>query len=181
MNIIEYYIDLRCEYSAITEMIPFQVTTQEIAEVFCCTLRNTRYLLKKMESEGFLIWEPGKGRGNPSKMTFLCPMSTLVYQHFQKLIEQNDIKQAFQLINKKGISSEVRKKCYQTLRPEFGFEHYETVPLNLSEDLSEKSVTQSLTMKHMVNQINSYTSKWVISQKPSKPSALWPMTKKHKF
>lgn len=189
MNTIEYYIDLRCAYHAISELIPIQITIKEISEIFCCTLRNTRSLLKKMEAEGLLKWEPGKGRGRQSKLTFLSPLSNLVEAHFQELIQQNDIEQALMVINKQGIPLDVRKRCYQQLRPKFGFQILDRVPLNTNNDHSI-----DMTLKHMVNEIKSNTSAWVFSKpiknntsawvfsKPeTKQPMQWPETKKYKF
>jgi hypothetical protein len=176
VNTIEYYIDLRCAYYAISELIPIQITIKEISEIFCCTLRNTRSLLKKMEAEGLLKWEPGKGRGKQSKLTFLSPLSTLVEAHFQQLVQQNDIEQALMVINKKGIPVDVRKRCYQQLRPKFGFQIIESIPLDTKED-----DPLDLTLKHMVNEIKSNTSAWVFSKLETKQPMQWPETKKYKF
>lgn len=175
MNTIEYYIDLRCAYHAISELIPIQITIKEISEIFCCTLRNTRSLLKKMETEGLLKWEPGKGRGKQSKLTFLFPLSILVESYFQRLIQQNDIEQALMVVNKNGIPLDVRKRCYKQLRPKFGFQILDRVPLDTDDDPLD------LTLKNMVNEIKSNTSAWVFSKPETKQPMQWPATKKYKF
>jgi SgrR family transcriptional regulator len=175
MQTIEYYIELRCARPEIAEWIPLQITMKELADIFCCTLRNTRSILKKLEAERLLQWKPGKGRGNPSQLTFLAPLSPLVSARFLMLVQQNNLEQALMLINHEGMPMEVRKQCYQQLRPQFGFQILERIPLENAEDPLE------LTMRHMVNEVKSDTSAWVINKRGMKQSIQWPKTQKFKW
>lgn len=176
LNTTEYYIDLRLAYSFVTENTTIHATINEIADILCCTLRNARHLLKKMQSEGFIEWTPGQGRGNRSHLTFKISLSSVIILSFKDYLQQNKVEQALQLINRREIPADIRKKCYRQLQVEFDQQNTQTedVPKNKPTPLPK-----GITLNHMVRQVNNQTSSWMIEKKPLKQSVIrWPSTDK---
>ncbi|UUZ92179.1 SgrR family transcriptional regulator [Paenibacillus sp. P25] len=65
MKLSRHYIRLRESYPHIREEQELLVTLDELAAVLDCTHRNAVLVLKRMAEEGWLKWEPKRGRGRP--------------------------------------------------------------------------------------------------------------------
>ncbi|POZ62758.1 SgrR family transcriptional regulator [Chromobacterium alticapitis] len=66
----------------------------DVAEVLCCAPRHAREILKKMETQGWLRWRPGLGRGHPSHLRLLAPPAELQADALRRLLDKGDIEQA---------------------------------------------------------------------------------------
>jgi MarR-like DNA-binding transcriptional regulator SgrR of sgrS sRNA len=169
VNTIEYYIELRFAFSTVADRTPVSVTLTQISETLHCSLRNARILLKKMDSEGFIQWTSGKGRGNQSHLTFTFPLSSVIILHFQSLIQQKRMEEAVQFLDRKEIPVDIKKKCYEHLRPHFG--------LHLPQIDEQKTPLSSkkMTLNHIVRQVQNRTSSWIIGKKMTKQKTIqWP-------
>lgn len=171
MNTIEHYIDLRHIYPDVKENSPLTVSIVELADTLCCSLRNVKHLLKKMETAGFIIWEPGKGRGNRSKLTFKLPLGTVVIFHFKDLIHKGKVDQGIHLINRKGVSENIRKIC---------FSHLQSIYRSSDGDIQKQKPISKIPFEsfpitpHLVREIHD-TSPWFISTQLSNESSfIWP-------
>jgi MarR-like DNA-binding transcriptional regulator SgrR of sgrS sRNA len=172
MNTTHYYIDLRLAFHTIADHTPVTVDTQQISEIFHCSLRNARLLLKKMGSEGFIKWSPGKGRGNRSHLTFTFPLSSVIILHFQNLLQQNNIGEALQFLDRKEIPIEIKKKCYNQLRPHFGLQ---SPQLEQKEEQKLSPSSKKITFNHIICNINSRTSSWKLEKKTPRYNTIqWP-------
>lgn len=49
---------------------PIPVTIEQLTGILCCTPRNVKFILRKLEEQQLIAWIPGRGRGNRSQMTF---------------------------------------------------------------------------------------------------------------
>ncbi|WP_425283813.1 SgrR family transcriptional regulator [Lihuaxuella thermophila] len=168
---IERYFDLRQIYPDVKENVPFPVRVAELAEILCCSPRNVKHLLKKMETAGFIKWEPGKGRGNRSKLTFTLPLGTVVIYHFKDLLNKGKVDQGIQFIHRKGVPENIRKMCFNHLQSQYRSAASDT---KKQQDLSKKLFQTFPVMRHLVRQIHD-TSPWFISTRPAKASSfIWP-------
>lgn len=172
MNTTQYYIDLRLAFHTIADQTPVTVDTMQISEILHCSLRNARLLLKKMDNDGFIKWAPGKGRGNRSHLTFTFPLSSVIILHFQNLIQQKNMDEALQFLDRKGIPVEIKKKCYNQLRPHFGLQ----VPqLEQGEEQKLLPLSKKMTFNHIVRHVNNRTSSWELGKKMPKYNTFqWP-------
>lgn len=174
MQISEYYIDLRFAYPTISEHTPFSVTISEMADIFYCTTRNARHLIKKMDTAGFITWKPGRGRGRQSQITFLLSLNTVIILHFQDLLQQEKFEQALQFISREEIPADIRKTCYNQLRPQFGLQH----PITTDPKRNHHKKTKGMTLNHIVRQVKGRTTSWMIEKKSLKHSLFrWPKSK----
>jgi MarR-like DNA-binding transcriptional regulator SgrR of sgrS sRNA len=173
MNTIEYYIELRFAFHTIADRTSFPVTTTHISEILHCTMRNARILLKKMHTEGYINWQSGKGRGNQSHLTFQLPLSSVIILHFQSLMQQNNMEEALKFLDRKEIPMDIKKKCYNQLRPHFGLKLPNITQTDEQQELP--IINKKMTFNHVVRQIHNRTSSWMVGKKLTKQTKFqWP-------
>ena len=97
MNLVEHYIRLRSAYPDKEEM---PVTVAELAETLCCTRRNVKHLIRKMEERKWIRWMPGSGRGNRSVLIFLRGLEEMAVSHFTELLEKGRIHDAMEFLRR---------------------------------------------------------------------------------
>jgi len=66
-----------------------------VAERLCCSERNARLLLGRMQAEGWLRWTPGRGRGRLSELALLVEPAALRERQWRELIGQGRLEAAF--------------------------------------------------------------------------------------
>lgn len=98
MKLLEYYVSLRVYQKENEYMDSMRVTVQDLANVLCCTERNVKILLKRMAEENWLTWEPGRGRGNISTLTFHKDMRTGLTEIFNQMLQNDDLTGAINLL-----------------------------------------------------------------------------------
>ncbi|MFZ6719126.1 SgrR family transcriptional regulator [Undibacterium sp. Ji49W] len=74
---------------------PQQPGLPSLAQAMHCSERNMRNLLAKMQQQGRLQWQAGRGRGNHSQLDFLQTPDTLALDHLSHLLARGDLEQAF--------------------------------------------------------------------------------------
>ncbi|OMF22529.1 hypothetical protein BK133_26180 [Paenibacillus sp. FSL H8-0548] len=121
MKIRRHYLTLRRSYSSIAEHVPFEVTTQELADLLDCTHRNMVLLLKRMQQEGWLSWVPKRGRGNRSALSFLISKEQIALQEAQEMMHKQDLHSALALLQQVEESPLLRDQFQEWLSGQFGF------------------------------------------------------------
>jgi SgrR family transcriptional regulator len=71
------------------------LSIDEVAERLCCTARNARLLLGRMQAEGWLRWTPGRGRGRLSRLELRREPGALHEAHLRELIGHGRLEEAF--------------------------------------------------------------------------------------
>jgi SgrR family transcriptional regulator len=121
MKIRRHYIALRRSYPSIQENIPFEVTTQELANLLDCTHRNMVLLLKRMQQEEWLVWEPKRGRGNRSALSFLVSKEQVALEEAQEMMQKQDLHSALELLQQIEEAPLLRDQFQEWLSSQFGF------------------------------------------------------------
>ncbi|WP_169306526.1 ABC transporter substrate-binding protein [Cohnella pontilimi] len=98
-----------------------EVSLEELAETLFCTTRNVKLVLRRMEDDGWIRWEPGRGRGNRSRLTFRSERESLLLETARNMAQRGDYKQAFELIHTHGGSSAVKDRFTEWLDLHFGY------------------------------------------------------------
>ncbi|MFP3381589.1 SgrR family transcriptional regulator, partial [Bacillus sp. SIMBA_069] len=75
------------------------IALAEVATRLFCTLRNATLTLKKMQKQGWLIWQPGRGRGNRSVLTCLLSPVDVVLSVAKEIVQKGEIKASRELID----------------------------------------------------------------------------------
>ncbi|MBD2868924.1 ABC transporter substrate-binding protein [Paenibacillus arenilitoris] len=121
MKIRRHYLAIRLAYPDIQEDSPFEVTTQELADLLECTHRNMVLLLKRMQQENWLAWTPKRGRGNRSALTFLAGKEQIALLEAQELMQKQDLHSALELLGQLDESTKLRGQFQEWLSGQFGF------------------------------------------------------------
>jgi len=120
MNIEQHYISLRKHYGFIKDGECFSVSIDELNTILCCTKRNTQLVLNKLMEQQFIKWQPGRGRGNTSKMTFLQSLHELVLKKAKQLAMEENLEEAWNLVDQLHV---VKYDFTEWLYRHFGFHH----------------------------------------------------------
>lgn len=121
MKIRRHYLTLRRSYPSIQENVSFEVTTQELANLLDCTHRNMVLLLKRMQHEEWLTWEPKRGRSNRSTLSFLVSKEYIALQEAQEMLQKQDLHSALKLLQQVDESPLLRDQFQEWLSGQFGF------------------------------------------------------------
>lgn len=119
MNLVEHYIRLRSAYPDKEEM---PVTVAELAETLCCTRRNVKHLIRKMEERKWIRWMPGSGRGNRSVLIFLRGLEEMAVSHFTELLEKGRIHDAMEFLRRGELPERVWERCRERLHVRLGLQ-----------------------------------------------------------
>ncbi|MGL5815458.1 MAG: HTH-type transcriptional regulator SgrR [Aeromonas sp.] len=71
-----------------------EISLAEVAELLCCTPRNARLLLRRMQEQGWLSWSAEAGRGRRSRLTLLDNQEGLIRRRLRELLQQGLLAQA---------------------------------------------------------------------------------------
>ncbi len=74
-----------------------ETSLAEVAELLCCTPRNARLLLRRMQDQGWLSWAAEAGRGRRSRLTLLDNQESLTRRRLRDLLSQGQLAQAVRL------------------------------------------------------------------------------------
>ncbi|WP_166239582.1 ABC transporter substrate-binding protein [Paenibacillus turpanensis] len=97
------------------------ITLQALAEVWFCTPRNAKNIVAKLKQAGWILFEPGLGRGNVSHITLLADPSELLYEEAVESAKAGKIEEALQLI-KAYDQGAVKERFMSWLSGYFGHE-----------------------------------------------------------
>ncbi|MDH6371629.1 SgrR family transcriptional regulator [Paenibacillus sp. PastF-3] len=97
------------------------VTIDRLASILCCTPRNVKFILRKLEEQGFIHWQPGRGRGNISQLTFLRTIEEVLEDSFQELVNKGKLKEAIELLSRGQVSDTLKERLLMVLNKQMGF------------------------------------------------------------
>ncbi|NBD26854.1 ABC transporter substrate-binding protein [Paenibacillus glycinis] len=100
---------------------PVEVTLDELAQALFCTVRNAKLILRRMEEEGWIQWQPGRGRGNRSHLAFRMEPDVLLLDMAKQTASQGSYKQAFELIHRHGGGTPAKERFNEWLTGHFGY------------------------------------------------------------
>jgi len=98
-----------------------EVSLDQLAEVLYCTVRNVKLIIRRLEEEGWIAWQAGRGRGNRSKLTFQVDKDSLLLQLSQERAELGEYKQAFDMLHTYSDGTQVLSKFVDWLDSQFGY------------------------------------------------------------
>ncbi|QGQ97178.1 ABC transporter substrate-binding protein [Paenibacillus psychroresistens] len=134
MILEHYYLKIRQLNPTVARGVSFEITLQELTDLFECSGRNVNLILRKMEERQWIDWIAGRGRGNRSHMTFLVSRESLVLQIAQEYVEKGDLKQAFAFLEDYAQLPFVKDQFMYWLDTHFGY-RTETNNMNVLETL----------------------------------------------
>ncbi|MCY9803363.1 SgrR family transcriptional regulator [Vibrio scophthalmi] len=93
---------LRVQFETLFEHydgIDLGVQLEEITDILCCTRRNARIVLNKMEEEGWIEWHPSPGRGKLSQLNFKRSRTDVSENLARRYLEEGKIGQALKVLD----------------------------------------------------------------------------------
>ncbi|MBA5763282.1 SgrR family transcriptional regulator [Vibrio sp. 404] len=75
------------------------VQLEDITDILCCTRRNARIVLNKMEEEGWIEWHPSPGRGKLSKLNFKRSRSDVSENLARRYLEEGKVGHALKVLD----------------------------------------------------------------------------------
>lgn len=122
MQLLEHYARLYDLWMKRTEgRLSFvETSVPELSAWLHCTERNAKLLVKAMLRQGWLDWQPGRGRGHRSQMCCRAVPDMLLAEQARGLLHSGDIQGAVQLLHTSFLTEEGKAQLLQTLRQSFG-------------------------------------------------------------
>ncbi|PES73929.1 peptide-binding protein [Bacillus cereus] len=115
MIILEQYMHLWIQYGkGRAEGDKFEVTIQNISETLFCTERNSKLIIKKLEELNWIMWFPGRGRGNRSKLLFQKHPLSLILERGKEITKQGDVKSGSAFIERYSSHFPLLQTQFQT-------------------------------------------------------------------
>ncbi|MFB5269184.1 ABC transporter substrate-binding protein [Paenibacillus enshidis] len=114
---------------------PVEVKLEQLSEALYCTPRNAKLILAKLQSEQLIVWLPGRGRGNRSRIAFKVDKEAYLIEFSQNLAEQGNYKRAFDLIGTHATGTLAKPKFLEWLDKQFGYKKGEAEEGQHSQDI----------------------------------------------
>ncbi|WP_166241681.1 ABC transporter substrate-binding protein [Paenibacillus turpanensis] len=127
MQLASHYLQLRKSFSGFRQRQPFKTRVEEIAGALYCSERNVKVIVKRLASEGWIEWKPGRGRGIGSTLTFLADAQHILLQEAQALVRQGQLQDALSLLKEYDQSSDLKATFMNWLGEYMGY-HEESMP-----------------------------------------------------
>ncbi|GIP56354.1 ABC transporter substrate-binding protein [Paenibacillus woosongensis] len=125
----ERYLALLNEYIArdipAGSVMDKEVTLNELTKLFHCTERNVKLIVRKLEEEELIVWHPGRGRGNRSRIEFRVPRDEFLLQYAQRLADKGEYRTAFEVLNQYEEDQVVLDQFMKWLNGQFGYSEEE--------------------------------------------------------
>lgn len=116
-----------------SEAHEYEATLEELTELYHCTERNVKIIVKKLQEEELIRWQPGRGRGNRSKIQFLVNRESFLLNFAQQLTEKGNYREAFEFLHQFEEDKVILDQFIQWLNEQFGVKQ-------LSVDQTNKDV-----------------------------------------
>ncbi|MED2793562.1 ABC transporter substrate-binding protein [Bacillus wiedmannii] len=114
MFILDQYIELWIAYGkGKKEGEQLEITVQNISETLFCTERNSKLIIKKLDELNWIVWFPGRGRGNRSKLIFQKQPMTLILDRGKELTKKGDVKSGISFVERYSSQFPSVKKEYE--------------------------------------------------------------------
>ncbi|PZD93183.1 hypothetical protein DNH61_24360 [Paenibacillus sambharensis] len=134
MRLAEDYIRLREAFPDVEDGQKRRVTMEEIAQAFCCTARNAKLILAKMEKQQWLHIVSGRGRGHASELTFYKNRDQLAVEAAQAVVKQGSVQEALVWL-REHAGAGARAHFMEWLSRYFGYEAAKSSDDGLKETL----------------------------------------------
>ncbi|MFF2155158.1 ABC transporter substrate-binding protein [Paenibacillus chitinolyticus] len=102
MQTVLPFLELRLFFRDREPHQPFPVTVDELAGIWHCTPRYVKLIVRALCERGWIDWQPGRGRGNKSKLTLVLDSDELLLEEVRRRTEQGEVHEAMELMNRFG-------------------------------------------------------------------------------
>ncbi|WJH35594.1 ABC transporter substrate-binding protein [Paenibacillus sp. CC-CFT747] len=121
MQTEEQYLQLHALHPGAGGGEAVEITLGELAELWFCTPRNVKIVIRKMTESGWLEWIPGRGRGHTSRVRFRADREEMLLAVTTELVHKGRLSTALDWINRYGSATEARTRFMEWLNDYFGY------------------------------------------------------------
>ncbi|MBD8838826.1 ABC transporter substrate-binding protein [Paenibacillus sp. FSL K6-4396] len=118
MDVSEHYIQLRLNFPHVHDEQELHTTVGELADLLCCTMRNMNLIMNKFKENGWVRWNPQRGRGKKSMLVFCVPLLEVARERFDHFLDGNRMEDAYELAATLPIT--MREHLIQQMQHQFG-------------------------------------------------------------
>ncbi|MDQ0658008.1 ABC transporter substrate-binding protein [Paenibacillus sp. W2I17] len=118
MDVSEHYIQLRVNFPHVQDEQEVHTTIGELADLLCCTMRNMNLIMNKFKENGWVRWNPQRGRSKKSMLVFCVPLLEVARERFDHLLDGNRMEDAYELATTLPIT--MREHLMQQMQHQFG-------------------------------------------------------------
>lgn len=124
----------------------------DVTDILCCTRRNARIVLNKMEEEGWVEWHPAAGRGKLSRLLFRRSRTDVSENLARRYLDEGKIGQALNVLDQDAA------KLSKVIQGYLGIQNAEGLPvirLPYYRPLSMLNPLKTMrrSERHIVNQV----------------------------
>lgn len=87
----ERYITLRSHLHHFIKKKKYDLKLEDVDDVWFCSRKNSKRILKQLEENGLLIYCPGRGRGNVSKVSYFTSFQEEVETYIEKCVKESKL------------------------------------------------------------------------------------------
>lgn len=98
-----------------------EATLAELAGLLHCTERNVKLLLRGMQTRDWIRWEPGRGRGNRSRLELRAEPDRLLLEQVKERLAQGRLREAVALAEQGMDTPDGRRQLAELLQEAFGY------------------------------------------------------------
>ncbi|MDQ0113997.1 SgrR family transcriptional regulator [Paenibacillus harenae] len=103
----------------------YEITLDELMEIFYCTRRNVKFVIRKLVDQGLIGWQAGLGRGHRSRLSLLVQKEHYLFELAVRHARSGEYKYAFELLERYGGNTAAQERFMAWLTDQFGY-HQET-------------------------------------------------------
>lgn len=100
----------------------YEITLDELAELWSCSRRNVKLIIRRMEEEGLIQWHAGLGRGHRSRIAFRKELESYLFELAVKRASAGAYKAAIELLGQYGRHTGANRRFMEWLSGRFGFQ-----------------------------------------------------------
>lgn len=100
---------------------PICTSIDGLSHILCCTPRNVKFILRRLEEMRLIQWLPGRGRGHTSQLIFLRSVDEVLEEYFQELMNKGKIKEAVEMIGTPEVIEPLKDRLLAELNKQMGF------------------------------------------------------------
>ncbi|TYP79115.1 ABC transporter substrate-binding protein [Paenibacillus methanolicus] len=109
----------------------YDITLDELAELWTCSRRNVKLIIRRMEEEGLIRWQAGLGRGHRSRIAFRTELESYLLDLAIKRASGGAYKAAIELLERYGRHTGANRKFMEWLSGRFGFQQEDGGPVGM--------------------------------------------------
>ncbi|WP_096155692.1 ABC transporter substrate-binding protein [Bacillus sp. FJAT-45066] len=87
----ERYLSLRAHLKHYSNEVDYEFKLEEADQIWFCSRKNTKRILRQLKQANLLAYQPGRGRGNSSKLTYPISFQHEIERYIEKCVNDEQL------------------------------------------------------------------------------------------